>query len=237
MTGTNLLQDTPSSIVALNIRHGGGQRIGPLLDYLSGTEAEVLAITEFRTGKSGCALTEGLESAGYRHQHWSVEEDRRNAVMIASRMPFDPVGFRLPDGNAHRLVGARFGSLQVWAVYMALGKNKLPLYRFLKDTEPRSTILIGDFNTGLHRLDEQGATFTAADEFADLQTKGWSDAWRRQHGQGAREFTWLSPAGNGFRLDHALVSDDLVGQVADCRYDHSTRPALTDHSALCVQLA
>ena len=229
-------QNNPSSIVTLNIRHGGGKRVGPLVDYLSGTGADVLVITEFRTGKSGRALTDGLADSGFGHQHWSVGQDGKNSVMIASQIPFEPVEFHLPEDHAHRLVGARFGSLQVWAVYMALGKDKLPLYRFLKDVEPRATILIGDFNTGLHRLDEQGATFTAADEFADLQTRGWVDAWRRRHGQEAREFTWLSPAGNGFRLDHVFVSNDMIEQVADCRYDHSTRPTLTDHSALNVRI-
>lgn len=236
MTSSQTLQETPARIVTLNVRHGGGQRVRPLADYLFGVGADVLVITEFRTGKRGSELTEALREAGYSHQHWTVEQNGKNAVMIASRLPFEPVAFSLPQGHSHRLVGAQFGELQVWAVYMALGKEKLPLYAFLGSATPHSTILIGDFNTGLHRLDEQGATFTAAKEFADLQENGWIDIWRRQHGIDAREFSWFSPAGNGFRLDHVFVSDDLIDRVADCRYDHSTRPELTDHSALSIQL-
>ena len=236
MAHSQARQETPSRIVTLNVRHGGGRRVRPLAGYLSGTNADVLVITEFRTGTSGSELTAAMREAGYSHQHWTVEENGKNAVMIACRMPFEPVAFSLPQGHSHRLVGARFGSLELWAAYMALGKEKLPLYALLGSTTPHSTILIGDFNTGLHRLDEQGATFTAAKEFANLQENGWIDVWRRQHGPDAREYSWFSPAGNGFRLDHAFVSDDLIDRVSECRYDHVTRSKLTDHSALTLEL-
>ena len=38
-------------------------------------------------------------------------------------------------------------------------------------------LLIGDFNTGKHRIDETGRTFHCADMFGQLEESGWTDAW------------------------------------------------------------
>jgi exodeoxyribonuclease III len=90
---------------------------------------------------------------------------------------------------------------------------------------------MGDFNTGLHRLDESGATFHCAEEFGRLSQVGWVDGWRHLHGE-TRKYSWYSNAGNGFRLDYAFVTTDLVDRVEAAEYDHSTRDILSDHSAL-----
>ncbi len=95
--------------------------------------------------------------------------------------------------------------------------------------------MIGDLNTGLHRLDEAGATFHCAAAFAALPKAGWDDAWRLCNGA-AREFSWFSAAGNGFRIDHAFASCDLAGRIVAASYDHSAREGLTDHSALMVAI-
>lgn len=223
-------------IVSLNIRHGGGVRTPALADYLAGSGADVLAVTEFRLGKTGSLLTARLADAGYGYQHWTVAQPRKNAVLLASRLPMAPLTISPAAEHAHRFAGIRLGQMEIWAVYMALGKDKLPLYRFLHENTPDTTVLIGDFNTGLHYLDETGAIFTAVDAFIRLQTLGWVDAWRQQHGDTAREFSWFSHADNGFRLDHAFVTGTLAGKVSACTYDHATRTVLTDHSAITLDL-
>ena len=98
-------------------------------------------------------------------------------------------------------------------------------------------MLVGDLNTGRHLMDEAGSSFFCADAFETLTSGGWVDAWRRQHGDDAREFSWYSTAGNGFRIDHCLVSPGLVDRVGDVRYLHGVREEkVSDHSMLVVEV-
>jgi exonuclease III len=101
----------------------------------------------------------------------------------------------------------------------------------------RPFLLVGDFNTGAHYQDEDGATFRCADQFKRLTQSGsrWFDAWRHFAGE-RREYTWYSRKG-GFRLDHAFVSEPLVPRLAACWYSHDEREQkVSDHSILLVEL-
>ncbi len=99
-----------------------------------------------------------------------------------------------------------------------------------------STVVIGDLNTGLHRVDETGATFLCADQFREFG-RILLDAWRKVHGDAAREFSWRSHAGNGFRIDHAFLSPSLAPLIQGCWYDHAPRTTgLTDHAMLLLDI-
>lgn len=223
-------------ILSLNIRHGGGQRVAGLLDYLLASDADILAISEFRRGVSGEALCAGLSAGGYVSCLIPPSKRSENAVLLATRDQSEPLQLSVPDGEQHRLIGTNVRGINVQAVYMSLGDAKLPLFEHFLSQQPSKAVLIGDFNTGLHFKDETGATFTAADRFAGMSEIGWVDAWRHFYGDDGFEPSWLSPHGNGFRLDHAFVSTDLIGRIKSCRYDHATRPLLTDHSALILDI-
>jgi exonuclease III len=98
------------------------------------------------------------------------------------------------------------------------------------------SILIGDFNTGKHYIDEKGKTFYCAKHFCQLETVGWIDAWRQHHGD-RKEFTWFSNANNGFRVDHAFVSPTLFPRVRKVWYSHRERELkISDHSVLLLDL-
>jgi exonuclease III len=97
-------------------------------------------------------------------------------------------------------------------------------------------VLIGDFNAGRHRLDEEGATFSCVRFLGELATMGYADAWRTLHPEG-REYTWYSHTGSGFRIDHAFVSPGLAPRLRSCWYSHQERElGLSDHSAMVVCL-
>jgi exonuclease III len=74
-------------------------------------------------------------------------------------------------------------------------------------------------------------------QFDALVAAGWVDAWRSLHPD-AREYSWCNArSGNGFRLDHALLSPSLAGELASARYVHATRESkASDHSALLIEL-
>jgi exonuclease III len=96
--------------------------------------------------------------------------------------------------------------------------------------------MIGDFNTGKHYIDEEGATFLGPEYIDRLEELGYSDAWRVTH-QATRDYTWFSSAGNGFRLDYAFLSPALTPRLARAEHIHKTRlEAVTDHSALLVEI-
>lgn len=102
-------------------------------------------------------------------------------------------------------------------------------------------MFVGDFNTGLHRIDETGKTFVCAEHFGNLSGIGLIDLWRH-HNPGGTEWTWFSKLkggarGNGFRLDHAFATPSLHSRVTSCRYSHTEREAgFSDHSVLIVEM-
>jgi exodeoxyribonuclease III len=104
----------------------------------------------------------------------------------------------------------------------------------------QSFLLLGDFNTGLHGMDEVGRTFYCVEHFARLSALGWTDVWRQFHGEKV-EFTWYpilkgGRVGNGFRLDHAFATPSLLARLTDCRYSHSERESkISDHSLMIVE--
>ncbi|TNC49322.1 exonuclease III [Rubellimicrobium rubrum] len=231
----------PSSIriTTLNLRHGGSSRVPAIADWLLETESNVIVCTEFRQGASGDRLSERLAQAGYVHRVAASQVSALNTVCIFSRHAVEAVHVDLPAKEQHRLAAIRIGPLTVAGVYFSQLKAKLPLFEYLL-ARPKEllgpAVLTGDFNTGLHHLDEDGATFYCANEFRRLSQTGWVDAWRLINGD-ARDFSWQSNAGNGFRIDHAFVTSDLAHRITRAVYDHSPRSGLTDHAALSVDLS
>ncbi|WP_210527302.1 endonuclease/exonuclease/phosphatase family protein [Rubellimicrobium arenae] len=225
-------------ITTLNLRHGGASRISALGDWLEGTQSDAIVCTEFRNGASGDQLAKRLGRAGYVHQFSASRARALNTVCIFSRQPAQILPTTLPPEEQHRLVVVRLDGLTLAGTYFSQLKAKLPLFRYLlsrpKELEGTAT-LMGDFNTGLHHVDEAGATFHCAAEFGRLSDQGWVDAWRLRHGD-ERAFSWHSNMGNGFRIDHAFVSSDLAGRVVAAEYDQAPRHGLTSHAALTLDL-
>ena len=109
-------------------------------------------------------------------------------------------------------------------------------------------VIIGDYNTGIPGLDENGRSFLAGDKFAALGDHGFRDAWRERHGPSARQSSWWSNRHNGFRLDHCFVTETV--SVGTAEYAQRSgghllvadpdKPeegdALSDHAALLVDV-
>ena len=97
-------------------------------------------------------------------------------------------------------------------------------------------MVIGDINTGKHFEDEASRTFICAEKFEQMLKTGWVDAWRSRN-PSAREFSWFSNKGNGFRIDHALCTDAMNHKVQNVSYlRESITGGLSDHACLTLDL-
>lgn len=104
-------------------------------------------------------------------------------------------------------------------------------------------IIAGDTNSGRIGEDEETAVFNrrTTQWFDRIHEAGWRDAYRLVHGA-KREFTWYSPGhDNGFRLDQAFISPELVERLIDVQHlwvsdedQRGRRDAVSDHAALVV---
>ncbi len=227
-------------IVTLNLRHGGANRVGRIVDYLLKNEADAIVLTEFRNNDSGAFLTEQLTAACFQGFLAPAEDHRKNRVAIFGPLKARAIPVSPRAEDAHRIVACDMRGVTVVGVYFAQLMQKATLFDYLNERPPPlqgDVLVIGDFNTGLHYLDETGATFHCADRFRQMGDRGYSDLWRCAHGQDIREFSWMSNQNNGFRIDHAMGAGAIPSRTVACYYDHSTRSGLTDHSALWVAVS
>lgn len=229
-------------LLTLNIRHGGGKRDGALLSFIAAQDADVVVLTEYRNNGTGARLNAGLAALGYHHV-CADAAPKMNTVLIAARTPID---VHRPEGNLsalhrHRVLLCEVAGVLVCGVYFPGQKVKELFWRdeFLSLVRPlssRPSVLIGDFNTGQHFVDEVGRTFYGAEYLDALRSAGFDDAWRTLHPE-AREYTWFSQIGNGFRVDHCWLSQSAKQRLIEARHLHDVRTARTsDHSALVVTL-
>jgi exonuclease III len=244
-------------LLAWNIQHGGGARLARIVEEISAYDPDVVAVTEFRAGP-GVALCAALKERGLLHVETTNPAGSENGIAVFSRTPMRRTRpCPAPSGSLVRWLdidlpdyGFEVGILHV----MAAGSSKnhptnVAKVRFwdavLRAAESRlgePFLFVGDWNTGVHGLDETGRTFVCAEHFGRLSTMGWTDMWR-QHNPGINEYTWFSKLkggarGNGFRVDHAFATPSLMPRIRYCRYSHVEREVgISDHSVVIVEIA
>ena len=222
-------------LLALNIRQGGGTRIDSICSYLIAQDCDALVISEFRRNTPGDQLIEALRQAGFSHVHHNNTDSKQNTVMLATKQASNLLKI---DGcsNEWSLIGISWAGLQLVGTYFPQRKDKAGVFITLETIASSDLLAIGDFNTGSNVLDSEGAKFHCADQFVNLANTTLADLWRTHNGELAKEYSWYSNAGNGFRIDHALAGVKATSRCVKSYYDHSTRDTLTDHSALIVEI-
>ena len=227
-------------IVTWNAQHGGGARATEFARKLVSLSPDVAVITEFRNGKTGGKIKEELQAAGLSHFSSVSTPDKLNTVLLSSSAEFEEVQVGALGGDEHRCAWAHVNGINVIGFYFPQNRAKAKLFEYICKFDStvldEKSMLLGDFNTGRHFLDEVGRSFYCAEYFDKLEELGWIDAWRSRN-ENAREFSWYSNAGNGFRIDHTFVSPRLNNDVRRVFYDHCVREAdLSDHSAMIVDV-
>ncbi len=232
-------------LLAWNIRHGGGSTRMPMIALrLLEHDADVVVITEYRRTTGG-QIAGVLADHGLRHQICSDPPAGKNGLLLAARTPILPE----PD-LTHRWAEVLLpeSGLRIAAVHVPHDSPGQPtastartrFFKSLVATARRHAaepfVLLGDFNAGRRHADEEGATLTCAYYLGVLASLGYVDAWRRFNPD-SREYSWISPLGGGYRIDHAFVSRPLAERLRSCRYFHEDRQrGLSDHSAMSVCL-
>jgi exodeoxyribonuclease-3 len=227
-------------LLAWNIRQGGGSRLARITDALTRHEADVLVLSEYRGGESATRLLGVLNTLGYAYVTALAPPPRVNGVLIAARSPFldhSGIGSGLPE--PYRVVSVEFAGFRLIGIYMPNLLAKIPyweaLISALKAKAGEHALAVGDFNTCRPYLDEAGAIDKTAYYMDRIAEIGFCDLWRRRN-PALREYSWFSTRGNGFRIDHAFLSDGLAARTGTIRYSHEERVAgISDHSPLIVE--
>ena len=232
-------------LLALNIQHAAVRRVPLVAKAVLDAVPDVVVLSEFYLNIQGGRLLGLLEAAGLVHQAHGVAGSERYpyTVVIASRTPIAHTRRPL-DGSPHaqRILEATISGISVAAVYFPLAKEHDPFWDglfspYADSLATRPAIIAGDWNTGSGALDIGGGPVAGMSRFDCLLASGWTDAWRALHPD-VREFTWYNRrSGNGFRIDHALLSPVLVPSLLTAEHLHGTRTSgATDHSGLLVDL-
>lgn len=246
--------------------HGGGPRRTPAIALaLLEHRADIVVLTEFRRTFGG-QIAGVLFDHGLRHQHTTDPPKGTNGILIAARFP---MAVCEPECGSHapgpavvatrqrRLAEVTFPDMGFGLVGLHIpcdgrGTGREAVFQAALVAAARrrdeGLILLGDFNAGRHRIDEEGETFTCTRLLGRLASMGYIDAWREKNPD-SRQFSWYGhskgqagagrgAAPTGFRIDHAFVSAALAPRVSACWYSHNERCArLSDHSALLLELA
>jgi exonuclease III len=228
-------------ILTWNIRAGGGVRLARIAEAIAAHQADVLVLTEYRSGEAGQRLRALLRDLGYVWFSPVEPPGIRNGVLIATRTK--------PRSVAHvteyvpepwRMLAVTIDRVRLFGIYMPNLKAKIPYWEALIEaSSPHAggrALALGDFNTCRAYVDEPGATDITALFLDKIQDAGFRDVWRDRFPDG-REYSWYSHRGNGFRIDHAFASSRLARRVGVIRYSHGERiSGLSDHSALLIEL-
>jgi len=134
------------------------------------------------------------------------------------------------------MVSVNFDTFRLLGIYMPNLLAKIPyweaLIAALSPPSANRALAIGDFNTCRAFLDEAGAIDATAYYMDVIEQIGFRDLWRHRYPD-RREYSWFSTRNNGFRIDHAFLSQDLAACAGTVHYSHEERIAgLSDHSPL-----
>ena len=139
------------------------------------------------------------------------------------------------------MVSVDFDTFRVIGVYMPNLLAKIPYWEALiaglSLQSSKRALAIGDFNTCRPYVDEAGAIDATSHYLDAIEQIGFRDLWRHRHPD-RREYSWFSTRNNGFRIDHAFLSQELAACAGTVHYSHEERVAgLSDHTPLILELA
>jgi exodeoxyribonuclease-3 len=239
-------------------------RLPHLLDWLKSAQPDVVCLQETKTEDQNFPRRE-IEAAGYQAVYCG--QKAYNGVAILSRSPLTDVQHGIPDfaDDPKRVIAASVGDLRILCLYAPNGEApgtdkyayKLRWYealtRWLTAEVGKRLAVLGDLNIApeprdvhnpkrwegkIHFSEPERAAFRRVIEV------GLADAFRLFE-QPEKQFTWWDyrlqafDRGWGLRIDHILLSPQLVPQCKACTIDVEPRKRErpSDHAPVIAELS
>lgn len=227
------------TILSWNIQQGGGTRTLRITKALEKNNATVIVLSEYKNNANGQKIRQRLLQAEYRYQFVTPSLSQENSVLIVSKLPCSSQLHSSSDENyPHNILEVKFSAFNIIGVYLPHKKHHalIPYLTNLISSSETPYIIAGDFNTGKNYIDQKGSSFWYTDELIKMEDAGYIDAYRHVY-QDAKEYSWFSHQGNGYRYDHTYIHHSLAPIVKDCFYLHLWREEkLSDHSPMLLKL-
>jgi exodeoxyribonuclease-3 len=239
-------------------------RLPHLLDWLKSAQPDVVCLQETKTEDQNFPRRE-IEAAGYQAVYCG--QKAYNGVAILSRSPLTDVQHGIPDfaDDPKRVIAASVGDLRILCLYAPNGEApgtdkyayKLRWYealtRWLTAEVGKRLAVLGDLNIApeprdvhnpkrwegkIHFSEPERAAFRRVIEV------GLADAFRLFE-QPEKQFTWWDyrlqafDRGWGLRIDHILLSPQLVPRCKACTIDVEPRKRErpSDHAPVIAELS
>jgi len=190
-------------LVGWNIRAGGGKRAELIGQTLASLNADVVVLSEFRSGPPSQLIGAALAGTGLSDQVSALKEVKpnTNAVMIAARAGLSRIGLHAAPKEPGRWVMAREGGRGIGIGAMHIPNQhtgRKPAYHdgvidVARRWRGKRALLIGDTNSGRMDLDEEKPVFNRRTDawFTRFEALGWQDGFRTLY-PAKREYTWYS---------------------------------------------
>ena len=215
-------------IITQNLRHGWGDRFKQLIHTCLKEDPDVIVLTERRNNKQKL-----YESINIEYNQYIIQDisPKQNSVCILTKEKAT-----IKHIYQHHILVLQYYWLSIWWVYFPQKNAKKKVFEFIEtNLSITNSVVIWDFNTWKHFIDEKWKTFSCQNEFTKLSEENLCDA-RRRRNKVALEYSRYSNAWNWFRLDHILVTHDINKDTIDIWYDHSIREIwLSDHSMMYMK--
>ena len=216
-------------VITQNLRHWWWNRFKWLVERLLEKKPDILVLTEWRNNK-----LELLNQIKWEYSHYHIDwiSSIKNSVCILTKKQW-----ALRESYQNNVITIEYEWINIaWVYFPQKNEKRIVFDYLLKHIKNENSIVIWDFNTWKHFTDEQWKTFYCALKFAKLSEEKLTDARKTRHND-ELDYSRYSNAGNGFRIDHILVSNNLENKVKRCEYDHSYRNKwLSDHSMMHIEL-
>jgi exodeoxyribonuclease-3 len=237
-----------------------------VIDFINSTKCSVIALQELKQ-ETNKVILEPFIDLGY--QNIINGQKTYNGVALFSLFPMTDVKYNLPNflDDNKRVIAATINGIRVINIYAVNGEHissnkyqyKLSWYQALYDYIKQNCILykhiivLGDFNIAPADNDiydsqvwhEQVLCSTPERlAFKKLLSLGFTDSFRLFNQQSG-QYTWWDYRNFSFkrklgaRIDHILISAELVSKVQNCYIDSAIRAndRPSDHAPIILQIS
>lgn len=220
-------------ITTWNVRQWWWNRLEEIYNTILEDKSDIIIITEYRKNKEPL-FSKKLHWLWYTSIFYTHSDNNQNSVLIASKLES-----KLIKSHLNNIIEVEINNIKLIGVYFPQSYAKQWTFEYilwLLERNNKNTILIWDFNTWKHYIDEEWKTFIHSNYLNKIEEYWLFDA-RRNWNNNKKEFSRYSNVWNWFRLDQCYISKDLIHQIISCNYNHLPRiEKISDHSLMSLSI-